>query len=196
MGELNGKTVKDIIKENFERSGNSPQDWTITASNLLSASRILKIHRDRYFKSIMAGNNPNPEDGRLLGVELMLRGFAIECLLKATWLKRGEQLVINGNFKNIPGAGSHQLNKLWTEVLSIPIENEGEDLLWRLEFFMTAAGRYPIPTSVDKSYRSNKGLPNHWSFEKDDDRFELLINILVKEMNEEDFWNRIMGDVT
>ena len=48
-------------------------------------------------------------EGLIIGSELMLRGFAIECLLKGLWVKRGHELASEGEYLRPPGVAHHDL---------------------------------------------------------------------------------------
>lgn len=82
--------------EQYHKAGNSHVAWALS-DELLAASRLLKNHRYQFdFESLHVGDNV-PDEGKILSSELMLRGFAIECLLKALWVNRGEAICATEN---------------------------------------------------------------------------------------------------
>ncbi len=79
----------------------------------------------------------------------MLRGMALECLLKAMWLARGEVLVKDGRFIGIPGTKGHDLYAIYVNAVTnhqSALSEEEKKLLARLSFAIVSA-RYPISKS-------------------------------------------------
>jgi len=76
----------------------------------------------------------------------MLKGMAVECLLKAMWVKRGNVLVADGRYCRVPGARDHDLPQLAAAV-NFNVNSTEVAVLCRLSLFI-AAGRYPIPKSA------------------------------------------------
>lgn len=86
----------------------------------------------------------------------MLRGMALECLLKAIWLVSGEVLVKNNQFVGIPRTSSHDLYGMLSVVCSrkkLSLTEDEKKLLARLSYAITSA-RYPIPKSPLGGYPS------------------------------------------
>jgi hypothetical protein len=79
----------------------------------------------------------------LLSVRAMLLGYAIECVLKALWLRQGNKLVREGKYRGVTGAGDHNLLSL-AEVAGFESTAIEADVLRRLSNFIRFAGRYPI----------------------------------------------------
>ena len=77
--------------EMYDRTGNMPLAWFVSAEQLLAAARILRKKRDSYDPSGGTVGKPVPDEGKILFAELMLRGFALECLLKGLWVKAGRR---------------------------------------------------------------------------------------------------------
>jgi hypothetical protein len=78
-----------------------------------------------------------------LCVSAMLVGYAVECALKARWLKKGNKLVAGGRYKRIPGTGDHDLLGIASAVGFVPTPKE-KNVLRRLSNFAVFAGRYPV----------------------------------------------------
>jgi hypothetical protein len=81
--------------------------------------------------------------------ELMLDGMAIECLLKAAWVKQGHKLAKDGKYLGVPGAGDHDLVQL-AGALKLKLSALEKDTLGRLSHFIEYGGRYPVPKDADK----------------------------------------------
>jgi hypothetical protein len=140
----------------LEKVGNNPHAWTMFTHDLLGAAEILE-------------NVPEKPHG---AVARMLQGFAVECLLKAVWLAKGNLLVFNGKFKPIPGVKTqHDLHEL-ARTVGVSITAEEFSVLKRLSVYITTVGRYPIP--------NNQGKPARvlWRYPTDDDTLRSLITKL------------------
>lgn len=173
-------------KVQFERVGNSPDAWQSVASNLLFASQVLTERCDVPEPSAPVVPAQYSNLTRLGAVELMLRGMAIECLLKALWLKQGKFFVEEGEFARVPKVGSHNLLELaeavslWpTDIESTPLEGLEKDLLIRLSHFIEC-GRYPIPMNSDKLLltkrpKGGKSSKSTWSPHSDNPLFDKLV---------------------
>ena len=133
---------KDCIGS-FTRSGNNYRNWFNTASRLLADSATLRRKTRRIRNSLRHGAKPPPE---MLTVwtEVMLAGFAVECLIKAVWLKTGNELVRDGEYKGILRNERHQLVPLCDRV-GIPLSSTERRSLHGLSRIMLSVGRYPIP---------------------------------------------------
>src|SRR5205823_1857340 len=85
-----------------QQSGKNPLAWRYSAENLLTAARAVRKEVND-FGGMMHS---------LAAVEAMLLGFAIECLLKAIYIKGGNTLVKQGSYAHIPHAADHDLIQL------------------------------------------------------------------------------------
>lgn len=182
---MNYKKVQMVSDEwqisNYDAVGNHPVCWILTADDLLCAATILKEKRIHFYKNTaftLAANQPIPPEGRILNSEIMLKGFAVECLLKAIWVKNGNVLATNGRLQKIPNVGSHKLVQLVTK-LGISISPQQKDLLNRLEIFLTATGRYPVATAWETTKLTNspKGPPTRWAMPADDNIYDSLVTL-------------------
>jgi len=79
----------------------------------------------------------------VLAVRAMLLGYAVECGLKALWLRNGNQLISGGKYQGIKGAQDHDLLQL-AKVVSFSATANEEAVLKRLTRFARFAGRYPV----------------------------------------------------
>jgi hypothetical protein len=161
--------------EQFERAGNLATSWYAVAENLLLASNVLKERAASFDPFAVSTDDAVPREGRLGAVELMLRGMAVECLLKAVWLAKGNELVDGGKFLGVPGAlKTHDLTKIASAVAFV-VTREEHDLLLRLSAFSEYGGRYPIPIRSEKLTTVEK----KWSSPPDDKVFDGLVSRLI-----------------
>lgn len=90
-------------------------------------------------------------DVNTYAVYALLLGYAIECELKAMWVRDGKQkLVVDGQYVGVPGARDHQLGRL-AEKVGVSLTGAERDVLDRLSQFVLFAGRYPIPRNWQQS---------------------------------------------
>jgi hypothetical protein len=97
----NNHLLDELQKDQHEKIGNSYSSWNYCATRLLIAADILKEKLDSAVPTL--SNLSQTDDSILQGVmvnapQLMLRGFAIECLLKGLWVKRGNLIVVYGKY--------------------------------------------------------------------------------------------------
>ena len=88
---------KTLAVELHTRAGNIPETWRSCADNLLAAAAVLLDQREGVARS----SEPTADAWRTHPPELMLRGMAIECLLKALLVKRGDKLVEDGKYTSV-----------------------------------------------------------------------------------------------
>jgi hypothetical protein len=134
-------------------------DWASKADDLLRGASSLRQRTpflDRQPSSLDAADFfPGTEEWSLHLAMLMLRAFAVECLIKATWLQQGGLLFQNGRYKGVDGDKGHDLVALARRV-GIELGAEEADALERLSDYAVGPGRYPLPSSVEKTApRSN-----------------------------------------
>jgi hypothetical protein len=159
-------------------AGNLPEAWKSCADDLLAAAAVLREHR----ASVARGPEPAPNAWRTHPSELMLSGMAIECLLKALWVKQGHNLVADGKYVPVPGAGAHDLVQL-AGVLKLTLSDLETDLLRRLSHFIEYGGRYPVPKNAEKlrlvsSPRGGRGAATTWATPSDQLLFDEVVNRL------------------
>lgn len=172
--------------DNYDYVGNDPMSWQITAGKLLAAVEVLKRARDNYYETTiheLKKDDPIPSEGRILNSEIMLRGFAMECLLKGVYVKQGNKLAANGRLVKIQGVGSHKLIQL-AQKIHFELTAKEQNLLMRLEVYITSAGRYPISDFWEKTKirESIGGPPTYWTMPTDDIMYCNLTDRLVAEI--------------
>ncbi len=111
----------------------------------------------------------------------MLRGFAVECLLKAVFVKRGNRLAVSGVLQRMAGVVSHDLVQP-AHKLGLNFTDPEKDVLKRLSLFMTSIGRYPISanwtrTQIQRAYGGGKGSPTYWLSPSD---YDTCTSIIVR----------------
>ncbi len=165
-------------------AGNSPDTWRSCAGDLRAAAAVLRERRE----SIDPSSAPFSEAWRLHPAELMLKGMAIECFLKALWVKRGHKLAKDGKYVGISGAADHDLVQL-AEVLQLTLDGLEKDVLRRLSHFVEYGGRYPVPKDAEKlqltrSPRGGRSSATHWMTPSDELTFDALIKRLDQLLDE------------
>src|SRR5437870_4009614 len=118
-------------------TANDPDAWETAADDLLNASGVLAREREAVLKRA-----PEEADAKsalaatmLRPAELMLRGMALECLMKAVWLKRGGRFVEGVGFRGFAGSRKHDLIEM-AKALRLKLPPREEDVLDRLTAFV------------------------------------------------------------
>ena len=146
--ELNGKmfwrgwTICKICYEieNLTKYGNDYQSWEVHSIDLWVAADCIKEAR------FNQSSGPNLRTGAYtytVASELMLRGFAFECLFKAIYLRQGNKLVFNGKMDIPPDFKNHDLKKM-ARNLRLNFSEDEEFYLDILTNYSKNLGRYPI----------------------------------------------------
>lgn len=164
-------------------AGNEPETWRACADNLLAAAAVLRERRE----AIDSSSLPVPNAWRLHPPELMLAGMAMECLLKAVWVKRGNKLAEDGRYVRVPGERSHDLLQL-ARVLHLTLSDLDKDVLRRLSHFMKYGGRHPVPKDAEElqlitTPRGGRAISTHWSTPGDQVLFNALVSRLENLLN-------------
>jgi len=141
----------DWLIKQYNMVGNEPLAWWITAENLLVASQFLCLHSATHQLSgkeffDLHKKLPLPDETKVYGVIQMLRGMAVEALLKGLWVDYGGTLAETGRYKKIPGTTEHQLVSLAekvTTVINLDLSSNERSVLERLSISIVD-GRYPI----------------------------------------------------
>lgn len=166
--------------EIHESLGNDMEQWLLRADALHRAGELLY------------GRIGEPPDLRADVEEVwdwfsvhdigrMLRGMALECLIKAMWLSRGEVLVKDEHYIGIPGAKDHDLYAMYVKSYlknQAALNQEEKKLLSRFSFAIVSA-RYPISKSPRGNYPNAPTSPvkmqwNKCEHQRDSALFESL----------------------
>ncbi len=154
-----------------ERIGNLWLAWLAWAFVLEDAEVYLgdrEVHREQDGEVIMP---------MLLCVRAMLLGYAIECGLKALWVRKGNKLVRDGRYQGVTGANDHDLPQLAQAAGFVPTTAEAE-VLRRLSQFSRFAGRYPVARTANEMKPDGLTKADVGFFSKKD--FRLAESILNK----------------
>jgi hypothetical protein len=174
-GNFNRKTVKqaqiELRKQIFDQRGNSCTNWIITARELLAAATVLCRQREKAEPEV-AGVSKAPMESLTFWVELMLCGFAIECLLKALWVKKGNQIAKDGEYIKVMKTENHDLVALCQKI-GFPLNPKEKVILVKLSELARATGRYPIAMSHSKMHDETE----QWSSEEDRINEELVLRL-------------------
>ena len=175
---------RTLAVEIHSRAGNMPETWRSCAGDLLAAAAVLRENRE----SVTRGPEPAPDAWRTHPSELMLSGMAIECLLKALWVKQGHNLVGDGKYVSITGAGDHDLVQL-AGVLELTLSDLEKDVLRRLSHFIEYGGRYPVPKNAERlqlttSPRGGRGSATTWATPSDQLLFDVVVTRLEQLLDE------------
>jgi hypothetical protein len=73
------------------RVGNAYQNWMHTAQTLFAASKVLKREHE-HAGAALRRTGKAPIEILTVWTQPMLAAFGIECLIKAIWLRQGNQL--------------------------------------------------------------------------------------------------------
>ena len=113
----------------------------------------------------------------LLAVRAMLLGYAVECALKALWVrKEGNDLIRNGKYVGVTGAGDHNLVQLAQQAGFSPTAVEAQ-VMRRLTKFAMFAGRYPVARTAEEMRPDGLTKTDVGFFSKRDFRFaESILN--------------------
>ena len=167
-----------MSKPNIEihsRVGNNRQNWIHTAQTLFAGSKVLKRERERSLRS----GQPSIEMFTVW-MEIMLVAFGIECLIKAIWIKQGNQLARDGRYIPIVKNERHQLVKLCGAV-GISLDPREVNALKQMSEIAGSIGRYPIgrrasqtaPRSVSWSSKDD-GIIENFVLKLESDHFQPL----------------------
>ena len=120
--------------EQYQLVGNDHNAWALSAEDLLAASRLLRKLRSTFDIESLGVGDAIPDEGRVHPTDLMLRGFAVECLLKALWVKRGGTVCVDGRYEGVKGANDHNLVQL-CDANGLSFNGAERDVLKRLSLF-------------------------------------------------------------
>lgn len=145
--------------------------WVI----VLEGAEVWLGERETHYK----GRDGQEVMPALLAVRAMLLGYAVECALKALWVRaEGNNLIRNGKYVGVTGAGDHNLVQLAQQAGFIPTAVEVQ-VLRRLTKFAMFAGRYPVARTAEEMRPDGLTKTDVGFFSKRDFRFaESILNKL------------------
>ena len=177
-------------EDTYDTYGNAHITWFESAMDLLTASAELK----RQVKaSVLKTGIPF---SRSQFPRLMLRAFALECLIKCHFLrsKKGK-LCIGGKYVGVVKSERHDLVKL-ARSTGLPMSAEEEHVLDRLSAVAVSVGRYPIHKRFDgpKKSGTNTPLQIQWSEPADEATFQSMIRRLVTPIDTLNMYSEMLKD--
>ena len=154
---MNNSSESDHAAE-FDQIANDPESWLATATELLDAVAILKQANiaQNYPDGVEPPDRYSPPLYMGTWQELMLSAFAIECLLKGLWVKKGNTIARNGKYLPVTKSDNHDLVGLMKAV-AIPNQPHHDEVLERLSIISKSIGRYPI------AKRAKDSMMRTWS---------------------------------
>ncbi len=142
------RAAQALFRKQFEEVGALPFAWQGTAESLMRAA-------DALLPLVQAETHPSSDDSSptalavpVGAVYMMLAGFAIENLAKAAIISQGQPSTSND--KLAKDLNTHDLVDLLGRA-AVTLTAEESFLAERLQVFVEWAGRYPIPSSVEKA---------------------------------------------
>ena len=151
------------LKNGFDHALNDPRAWRHTAKNLLTAADVIGRACDLGFSQDLSDANVSSAErtARLLGPLLLLRASAIECLLKAHYVRGGELLAKQGRYVGPRRLKGHDLRELARATKRTLSADEGV-VLAALSDWVTR-GRYPLQLTWDQHFFGRFATAPAWS---------------------------------
>lgn len=140
-------------KQMFDDMANNPLEWSAAANDNLVAADVIDAAMaaatSRAAQGMAAATEPVM---RLSWKSRMLRAYAVECLLKAIFVKNGNKLGDGGMIIRNAFPTNHDLVEMWTVagLTPLPAKDERRHLLEKLAQISTSLGRYPIAMRWNK----------------------------------------------
>ena len=176
--------IDDFLEWAYGVAGENPGAWQASAKDLLDGAMAVK-DKVQPFSNAMHS---------LAGVEAMLLGMALECLLKGIYIRRHRvwedpakehALVKDGKYVGVKDAGDHELLQLATAA-GVAVSQSEQSILIRLTDFIKYAGRYPVPLHVEKmkpvKILGGRTVARGYLSGAEIERAETLTNRLMKEI--------------
>ena len=140
------------MKKIYDDTANDPMAWLLTADNNLIAADTLENAKQAALKA------PRQSEPimRTAWVSVMLRAFAVECLLKGIHVTGGGALSQSGKISGFPG--KHDLVAMWKYVKLPALTPDQERVLTKLTDVSTSLGRYPVAMTWERNNPIPGGL--------------------------------------
>jgi len=176
--------------ELYDQVGNAALAWILKARALFSSADLLWDH----YKAMPRKKKPNELEAAYIfdmsNIVRMLRGMGMECLLKAIWLRQGNELMKDGTMiRRSLNTKAHDLYAMAERVCvpgAITLSEDEGHVLVRLAFGIET-GRYPTTTHVGKtpSMPSKKTVYLHRWDAEDEIVFQGLVRKLMDRLGED-----------
>lgn len=160
----------DQLKDDFDRISSTPVYWVMKAQDLLKASQVLET-QDRHFDQLKTGGPPSEEKHNLFSVILMLRGMAIEALLKGLLTKQGSITSKDGELQLPPRYTNHRLGNMAEDVKGLDLQKDEYITLHTLstQIFL---GRLPAKKAFTGAEMDQVG----WTAPHDEEVFHKVVD--------------------
>lgn len=171
-------------KDDFDSITNDYKKWFDKTRSLHKSAKILF---DTYKKTLhemqKSGKSKKvPTTFFISDQVLILEGFAIENLLKGTYVMDGGILAKDGKLEKI--AKTHDLIKL-CKITNSTLNEKEKKLFELLSIIITSYGRYPIPLhyQINPLKKTNKGYNPRYQWSHDD--MVLIDNFIISFLGED-----------
>lgn len=142
---MNRKTLED----QFWLGGSKGASWALNARRLKrSGDLVLEANNNALERMMDSTPLPSDIDTEIAGCAMLLYGLSLENLIKGVIIANNPSLASRTAAPRWRGNG-HELTQLFDQA-EIELDDPDKDIVFRLSAFVTWAGRYPIPKSVDK----------------------------------------------
>jgi hypothetical protein len=138
--------TEEELKKHYDETANDPIAWLDAANENLIAADVI----DEAMAAAQKRQGPIEHAMRLTWKSRMLRAYAVECLLKAIYVKNGNKLGDGGELDKGAFPTNHNLVSMWRRVCLPSLTPERQSLLMKLSHISTSLGRYPIAMRYDK----------------------------------------------
>ncbi|WP_221030920.1 hypothetical protein [Actomonas aquatica] len=173
--------------DNFDETGNSVDAWKQKAEELSFCAEGLQSHADSESSKVYDLQKQIILQMSSFWVKQMLRGFTLECLLKALWLKNGNSLCDQGRYNGLDGIKNHRIHEMAPKV-GFQTNDTEKRVLRILGAFATSGGRYPVFTKYDSLSKDfGSGNPKfilEWNLQELEPAYFELRRKLVNEIEE------------
>ncbi len=151
------------LKETFDYALNRPRAWRDTARNLLRAAEIIARACDLGFSQELTDANVARAEhtARLLGPLLLLRASAVECILKAHYVRNGGVLAKEGRYVGPRRLKGHDLREL-ARASKQTLSSDEAVVVAALSDWITR-GRYPLQLTWDQHFFGRFATAAPWS---------------------------------
>lgn len=184
---LSNEPKAEPIEALFETVGNDPLAWLDRGEALRAASCAVAV-KNGHAPQAQTVLDDVWEWALVNDVVRMLRGMALECVIKALWLSTGNDLVAGDRFVDIPGAKHHDLYRMLTRSTSAELSGFSKRELLLLARLSRAIirGRYPVGRKSRETYPSSPVASGKVQWNKmvpeDEATFESLWGKLISQV--------------
>ena len=169
-------TIKTFLSDKQLRDGYDktlPAMWYLKAKNLLDAARLLEAH-DLFFDQVKTQKAFSKTKLNLMPIILMLRGMAVECLLKGELTRQGKIMPKYGKLDLPEKYNSHNLKNISKDVDGLDLEKDEYMILETLSQQIMLA-RLPLKQAPTKAQMEQGG----WTFPDDEEVYLKFLDKLL-----------------